>query len=41
MSDVNDRERVLDELAVSRAWNAQWLRPGALRTTDGQPVTVD
>ena len=40
---MSDREALLSELAVSRAWNAQWLRAdaaGALRTTDGQPVTV-
>ena len=40
---MSDREALLSELAVSRAWNAQWLRPdaaGALRTTDGRPLTV-
>src|SRR3954447_6586933 len=30
----------ISELTVSRAWNAGWVRPGALRTTDGRPVTV-
>lgn len=30
----------VNELVVSRAWNAGWLRPDALRTTDGRPVTV-
>jgi hypothetical protein len=30
----------IDELTVSRAWNAGWVRPEALRTTDGRPVTV-
>ncbi len=37
---MGEREDAYTELAVSRAWNAQWLRPEALRTTDGQPVTV-
>jgi len=30
----------VDELAVSRAWQAGWFRADALRTTDGQPLTV-
>jgi len=30
----------VDELAVSRAWQAGWLRSDALRTTTGQPLTV-
>src|SRR5215210_3308201 len=41
MSSTEGRDEVLRELALSRAWNAQWLRPGAaLRTTNGQPLTV-
>ena len=30
----------VDELAVSRAWQAGWFRADALRTTAGQPLTV-
>lgn len=37
---VDERERVGRELALSRAWNAGWFRPAALRTTDGQPISV-
>ena len=41
MSSTGQPDEVLRELALSRAWNAQWLRPGAaLRTTEGQPLTV-
>lgn len=36
----DERERAGRELALSRAWNAGWFREGALRTTDGQPITV-
>lgn len=36
----DERERAGRELALSRAWNAGWFRPAALRTTDGRPVTV-
>jgi hypothetical protein len=39
MSD-EERRRAADELALCRAWNAGWFDAGALRTTDGQPVTV-
>ena len=42
MSSTGQPDEVLRELALSRAWNAQWLRPGAaLRTTEGQPLTID
>lgn len=37
---MSDAEQPVNELALSRAWNAQWLRPDALRTTEGVPVTV-
>jgi hypothetical protein len=40
MNEQNVRDPAIDELAVSRAWNAGWFRPAALRTTDGRPVTV-
>jgi hypothetical protein len=30
----------VDELTVSRAWHAGWLRADRLRTTDGQPITI-
>ncbi len=30
----------VDELTVSRAWNAGWLRSDALRTTEGRPLTI-
>ncbi|MGN6698167.1 MAG: DUF2851 family protein [Thermomicrobiales bacterium] len=39
MSD-DERRRAADELALCRAWNAGWFDAGALRTTDGRPVTV-
>lgn len=38
---MSEAEQPVDELAQSRAWNAQWLRPDMLTTMDGVPVTRD
>lgn len=40
MNDDHSGVEARTELAVSRAWNAQWLRAGELRTREGQPLTV-
>ncbi len=37
--DAAERPPV-DELTISRAWHAGWVRAERLRTTEGQPITV-
>lgn len=40
MEEQTGQRGAVDELAVSRAWQAGWFRAAALRTSEGQPLTV-
>lgn len=40
MEEESGQQGGVDELAVSRAWQAGWFHAAALRTSEGQPLTV-